>query len=159
MKWRCVAAFVRVSGVIRSDTFNCISNARAPGDLRRRRAESGLGNLVHCRPKDRGTFLRTFGSGHSYRREYNGSALGVTAMIYLQSLVSGNSAAPGNGTPAVCTLLEDSFTFRRQLAVIPSNCVSNPMKLKYYSIGTIGHKYAHLFHRLFGVVRLRVLGA
>jgi len=79
--------------------------------------------------------------------------------IYLRSLVSGNSAAPGNGTPAVCTLLENSFTFRRQLVVIPSNCVSNPMKLKYYSIGTIGHKYAHLFHRLFGVVRLRVLGA
>ena len=60
-------------------------------------------------------------------------------------------------TPAVCTLLENSSTFWVLLAVRPSNSVSNPMKLKYYSsvlLGTNMHTFCTHFSR---VVRFRVL--
>jgi hypothetical protein len=59
--------------------------------------------------------------------------------------------------PAVCTLLENFSTFRRLLAAPPSNSVSNPMKLKYYSsvlLGTNMHTFCTSFS---GVVRFRVL--
>ena len=64
------------------------SNPRAPGDLRRRRAEPDLGNLVHRRLEDCVAFLRTSDACHSCRREYSGSALAVTAMMFLQSRAS-----------------------------------------------------------------------
>ncbi len=41
-------------------------NTRTPGDLRRRRAEPDLGNLVHRRLQDCAAFLRTSDSCHSY---------------------------------------------------------------------------------------------